>query len=236
MGKRSIGTRNIQKENKLNFTHKDLCYDLAEAKGTKFIEVPLGSVWLNRYEGPGQADVITIKPSYNRFNLDIYEVKVTRSDFLQDIRKHKYEKYLPHCNRLYFAVKSGICKKEEIPDSVGLIVRGEKGWSTIKTAKKRDVVFEQQMMLSLLFFNGRVYNKGRIDKAKKAHHVNNTYYVNDLKFLGKQIRDKILKYNILLRNYRNLLNIASDRIPFIGAGDKEAFEDKWDNGENKLIY
>lgn len=236
MGKRSIRTRSIQKKNKLNFTHKDLCYDLAEAKGTKFIEVPLGSVWLNRYEGPGQADVITIKHSYNRFNLDIYEVKVTRSDFLQDVRKRKYEKYLPHCNRLYFAVKSGICKKEEIPDGIGLIVRGENGWSTIKTAKKRDVVFEQQMMLSLLFFNGRIYNKGRIDKAKKAHYVNSTYYANELKFLGKQIKEKIQNYNILKTNYLNLLYYASNHIPFMSDEEKEKFEDKWDNKNNGIVY
>ena len=81
------GTRN-KKKGKLNFTHRDLCFDLAEAKGTRFIEFPLGSVWLNRREGPGQADVITIKPSYNRFNTDIYEVKVTRGDLLQDIKKN----------------------------------------------------------------------------------------------------------------------------------------------------
>jgi len=86
------GNRNKTRDRKedLNFSHRSLCFDLAEAKGTQFVEVPLGSKFLS-YGSVGQADVITIKPSYNRFNLDIFEVKVQRSDFLQDIKSKKYE-------------------------------------------------------------------------------------------------------------------------------------------------
>lgn len=227
------GKRN-QKKNKLNFTHRELCFDLAQAKGTNFIEVPLGSVWLNRFEGPGQADVITVKPSYNKFNLDIYEVKVARSDLLNDIKSEKYKKYLPHCNRLYFAIKSGICEKSEIPDDVGLIIRGENGWKTIKTAKKRDVEFNQEMLLSLIFFRGRVYNPKR-NKMANEFRVDSTRKDN-LKYIGKKIRDKILNYNILLLNYRNLLYYATKKIPFISASEKEAFEDKWDDPKRGVIY
>ena len=87
MGVRGIRGRKKPK-NKPVLTHRDVCFDLAMAKGTQYIEVPLGSVWLN-YGAVGQADVITIKPSYRRFNLDIYEVKVQRSDFLEDIKSEK---------------------------------------------------------------------------------------------------------------------------------------------------
>jgi len=132
------------KEGEIKLTHKDACFDLAIAKGTKFVEVPLGQVWFNRTSG--QADVITIKPSYTKFNLDIYEVKVTRSDFLTDLKKGKYKKYLPHCNRLYFAIVGDIAKKDEIPDGIGLIKRTKKGWSTIKAAKKHNVDFDKNII------------------------------------------------------------------------------------------
>lgn len=229
------GTRN-KKKNELNFSHRELCFDLAEAKGTRFIEVPLGSVWLNRREGPGQADVLTIKPSYNRFNLDIYEVKVSRSDLLQDIKSGKYKKYLPHCNRLYFAVKKGICKKEDIPEGVGLIVRGEKGWTTVVGAEKREIEPSTQMLQALVFFNGRVFNTRRQNAAKKSHYINYTYYSKELKFLGKKVCEKITKFNLLQTNYMNLLREASRRIPFKTTEEQEKFEDKWENPQKGVVY
>lgn len=222
------------KNNKV--THKELCFDLAIAKGTKYIEVPLGSVYLNNINrgrnNLGQADVITIKPSYNNFNLDIYEVKVTRSDLMQDIKKEKYKKYLPHCNRLYFAVKSGICKKEEIPDNIGLISRGENGWKTIKTAKKREIEFSEQMLLSLLFFKGRIFNKRRIDLSNNVTYLkNNCFYQKDLNFLGKEIAKKVVNYNKLVFNYNNLLYNALNKIPFKTIQEEEEFEK---NGRIKI--
>jgi hypothetical protein len=226
MGVKGIRGRKKPKKKPV-LTHRDACFDLAEAKGTRFVEVPLGSKWLN-YGGVSQADVITIKPSYNRFNLDIYEVKVTRSDFLQEIKKKKYEASLPHCNRFYFATTSGIAKAEEIPEGIGWIVRGENGWSTVKAAKKRDVEFNQQMMLSLLFFNGRVYNRRREELGRRAYRLHTTTYKEDLKGLGKRIKEALTKYNILERKYNNLLWTASRKIPFKSEKEKEEFEDKWD--------
>ena len=219
------GTRNKPKKKKL--THREACFDLAEAKGTRFVEVPLGSKWLN-WGGVSQADVVTIKPSYNRFNLDIYEVKVTRSDFLNEIKKKKYENSLPHCNRFYFAVLQGIAKAEEIPDGLGLIVRGDNGWSTVKAAKKRDVEFDQQMMLSLLFFNGRVFNKKRVEMSR-SHYINvNTWDRDRLKGFSTKIKDALINYNRLESKYKNLLYEASRKIKFATEKEKEDFEDKWE--------
>lgn len=219
------GTRNKPKKKKL--THRDACFDLAEAKGTRFIEVPLGSKFLN-WGSVSQADVITIKPSYNKFNLDIYEVKVNRSDFLQEIRKKKYEASLPHCNRFYFAVLQGVCKAEEIPDGLGLIVRGENGWSTVKAAKKRNIEFNQQMLLSLIFFNGRVYNKRRLDLSANVYRFKNTVYKDDLKGFSKRIKEALVKYNILEKKYNSLLWHASRQIQFKSEKEREEFEDRWD--------
>ena len=177
----------IKKKPKKKFTHRELCFDLAEAKNTRFIEVPLGSKYLN-WGSVSQADVITVKPSYKRFSLDIYEVKVNRSDFLGEIRKKKYEASLPHCNRFYFAVLSGVAKLEEIPKGIGLLVRGENGWSTIRNAKKRNIEFDQHMLLSMIFFNGRVYNKRRIEMENSFYGIRRELSKRNLKGFGQDIK------------------------------------------------
>lgn len=104
------------------------------------------------------ADVMSVIPSYKRFSLSMYEVKVTRSDFLRDLRYGKWKGYLPHCHRLYFAVPSGMVKKEEIPEETGLIVRGPKGWKVTKPGRKRKVDIPLDTLLSLLFLRQRNFN------------------------------------------------------------------------------
>jgi len=219
------GSRDKPKKKK--FTHREACFDLAEAKGTRFIEVPLGSKFLS-WGSVSQADVVTIKPSYNRFNLDIYEVKVSRSDFLQEIKKKKYEASLPHCNRFYFAVLQGVCKAEEVPEGLGLIVRGDNGWSTVKAAKKRTVDFDKNMLLSMIFFNGRVYNKKRVELSRN-HYINiHTWDKDRLKGFSKRIKDALVNYNRLERQFQNLLYESSKKIQFINYKAREDFEDKWE--------
>ena len=152
MGKRSgiLKDSHVVKKTNTIKTHRELCFSLAEAKNTDFIEIPLGSVWLDRNSGSfGVADVITIKPSYTRFVLDIYECKTSRNDFLTDLKSKKYEKYLPCCNRFYYACIKGVASKEEMPEGVGLLTIGDKGWKTIKSAKKRNIDIPKEVHLSL---------------------------------------------------------------------------------------
>lgn len=232
MGVKGIRGRKKPKKKPV-LTHRDACFDLASAKGTQYVEVPLGSVWLN-YGAVGQADVITIKPSYRRFNLDIFEVKVQRSDFLQDVKSGKYEKYLPHCNRLYFAVLEGVAKKEEIPDDVGLMIRNEKGWYVAKAAKKREVEHTKEMLMALAFSNGRVYQQRRIDLSYNYYGVRSVIDKSRLKGFGKDVKEMILRYNDLELKFKNLIYEASKKIPFKTEKEREEFEDKWE--KESYIY
>lgn len=193
-------------------THRELCFDLANAKGTLYIEIPLGPVWgyIKRRMGLetlGRADVITIKPSYTKFNLDIYECKVTRSDFLSDINSKKYEIYYNHCHRFYFAALSGIIKASEIPDGIGLIVRGETGWKTIKQAKKREVNIPESTLLAIAFYKGRVYNlrRGKVELNYNWKSGKDRY-----NGLSRHIRDSLIKYDKVNLALSNLVwDIAS---------------------------
>ncbi len=145
-----------------NWNHDKLAEDLALALDTPWRQVPLGSVWIDNAQ---LADVITIKPSYTKFCLHIYEVKVTRADFLNDLRRDKWRGYMPHCHRLSFAVPVGMVKKDEIPQEAGLIVRGSKGWRVLKAAPKTNLEIPQNTLLSMLFLKQRTTVRQRNLKA-----------------------------------------------------------------------
>jgi hypothetical protein len=84
----------------------------------------------------GRVDVAAVKPHvYARKDLRAYEVKGVRSDFQRDVASQKWRRYLQVFHRVYFAVPAGLVRVEDVPDDAGLIVRGQKGWSTMKAAR-----------------------------------------------------------------------------------------------------
>ncbi len=108
---------------------------------------PLGSVlWGN----PGIVDVIAIFKSYSNQAVRIYEVKRSRGDFLQDVTKGKYLRYMEHCNQLYFAAPAGLISKSEVPEGCGLITCGPNGWRSVKTAPRRDFELSPELMMALM--------------------------------------------------------------------------------------
>lgn len=63
-------------------------------------------------------DGLMVEKSYTTPSVTGYEIKVSRSDFLNDNKWHLYLKY---CNVFYFVCPSGMIKKEELPEDVGLL-------------------------------------------------------------------------------------------------------------------
>jgi hypothetical protein len=171
----------------MTWGHNQLAEDLANIKQTNFLDVPLGSVFL---ENPQRADVLEVKPSYTRFCVSIYEVKISRADFQSDIRSGKWRGYLDHCHRFYFAVPSGMVTKEEIPPEAGLIVRGDTGWSTIKAVKPRDVDISHTTLLSLIFSKQRL-NHSRLHRDRLVYLERWNKNQDILKAHGKTIGDAL---------------------------------------------
>lgn len=134
--------------------HDDIADDLATAKGgIPFLNACLGSVWADG-KTP-RADLVVCRPTYKEFTLSIFEVKISRSDFLSDIRSEKWRLYLPHCHRFYFAAMAGVCKKEDVPEEAGLMIRNDKGWHTAKAAPRLMPNVPQETLLSLIFARQR---------------------------------------------------------------------------------
>ncbi len=63
-------------------------------------------------------DGLAVRKSYTGPCITGYEIKVSRSDFLQDAKWHLY---LQYCNEFYFVVPNGLISKDELPENVGLI-------------------------------------------------------------------------------------------------------------------
>lgn len=63
-------------------------------------------------------DGLAVRKSYTGPCITGYEIKVSRSDFLQDAKWHLY---LQYCNEFYFVVPNGLISKDELPGNVGLI-------------------------------------------------------------------------------------------------------------------
>ena len=182
-----------------DLTHDDLCHDLAECKETIYVNVPLGSVWShqllkaygrNQKETLPRADVLNVRPSFTRFCIDIFEVKHSRADLLSDIRSGKWRSYLPYCNRFYFAIKSGIAKKDDIPEEAGILVRGPKGWTTVRGAKPRDIGYDMDMLLALIFYHAKfLYRSTHREKIAFAHswYKNKEREILLNKLFGKEV-------------------------------------------------
>ncbi len=139
-------------------SHNQLCLNLADSRkfdsglkysGTNricFVEVKLNEDSI--------IDVVQIRASFSKFKLTFYEIKTSRQDFLQDINKGKYRKYLPFCNDLYFATEKDLVQPHEVPNDVGLIVKTSKGWKITKAAPYHDCKKDPDFFIRMLFSCG----------------------------------------------------------------------------------
>jgi hypothetical protein len=87
----------------------------------------------------GQLDVAAMRMSWTRPQLTGFELKISRADFLRDLRAGKWRRYLPCVERLFFAVPRGLVDRREVPPECGLAVRGPRSWSVWRAAPSRPV-------------------------------------------------------------------------------------------------
>lgn len=84
-----------------------------------------------------------------------YEVKVSRSDFLND---KKWMGYLPLCNELYFVCPAGVIKETEVPESAGLIHASKNGRTLItkKKAPYREVTIPESLFRYIIMCRAKI--------------------------------------------------------------------------------
>lgn len=89
-----------------------------------------GATW-NRAHS--RLDGWAMSKSWSKPKMTGYEIKVSRSDFLQD---DKWPNYLPLCHELYFVCPAKLIQPEEVPDKVGLIWAGGRLFTKRKAAHR----------------------------------------------------------------------------------------------------
>ena len=125
----------IEEEIKKKVTSTEIKKALAETHEKDFFltEVKNGSTYFPPAQGLLMFDGFAMTRSYTKPCIKIYEIKVSRSDFLRD---NKWELYKQYCNELYFAVPKGLIDKTELPDDVGLIYYNRDGTRKLTTKRK----------------------------------------------------------------------------------------------------
>lgn len=93
----------------------------------------------NFYFDTFECDVFRLQS--NGFFIE-YEIKISRSDFLNDFKKKRYGvdkhqniKEGKRCNRFYFVVPEGLIKATEVPPHCGLIYYNGVYLTVVKNAK-----------------------------------------------------------------------------------------------------
>ena len=172
------------------WTHGGLITDLCETVNSSddyvCAEVYAGSRFLERRPVP---DALRIRMSYTRPDFAIYEIKVSRADFLSDIRSDKWQTYLPYCSRFYFATPAtGVCTLEDIPFVAGWMVRGPDGWKTKKTPKVREFEPDYHYALALLISEQkyRVRAENEAARRRKLAHGDNVNW-------SKKVIDRVAR-------------------------------------------
>lgn len=128
----------------------------------------------SRGEGPNRIDyehfqcvrpdVFSIEPTLKpeRVNPRIYEVKVTRADFLADMAKpEKREAYAGMAEAVYYVAPEGVIRPSEVPDGYGLFVEtATGGFKQLKRAKRRKVVLQPWHYLAMALKRGQFPGAG----------------------------------------------------------------------------
>lgn len=114
----------------MQWTHNALEADLAENQ-----RAAGRMVFRDQLMGPAgscRPDILAINKSYKKWNPMVYEIKISKSDFLSDVKSGKWMQYLDFACGVTFAVPAGLVNKTEVPEQAGLIVRHDEVWRHAK--------------------------------------------------------------------------------------------------------
>lgn len=145
-----------------------------------------------------RADLWVTRPSWSKPLTTIYEIKVSRQDFLRD---DKWVNYLPYCNVFYFATPPGLIDRRELPDGVGLVEAAKTG-NTLRTVSKavwRDDDHEAMARVTKSVLMNRFWSRGGLrmadhrpkTRAERIAEWRQTVEA-DGPLVGKRVRGRIM--------------------------------------------
>lgn len=157
-------------------THAELVKSLAETyfdlgRWLVYTESRLGSHYMQK-DLP-IPDVFAIKKSYTQMEMRTYEIKSSNSDFQSDVRTLKFEKYMQHSDRVFFALGPEVtCDYEELlrHHKVGIIKFYPKSgiWRVVRQAPKLTrQPLDEWVFLSLMMNGKQVRFDDRLSRLER---------------------------------------------------------------------
>lgn len=165
-------------------------------------------------------DGLAITKSYTKPNIIGYEIKVSRSDFLQD---NKWHLYLQYCNEFFFVVPKGLVKKDELPENVGLIYY-DPDTSNLRTVKK---ALYRQIEEPVGVYKYIIFSK--LEEDRIPFYEDKAEYARD--YLKDQKDKKYIGFTLGSKMAKDLEE-AYKRLEAVG--HKEADIERWEKVEKLL--
>ncbi|MFC5528407.1 MmcB family DNA repair protein [Cohnella yongneupensis] len=158
-------------------------------------EVKTGRTWDNKELL--KFDAFAMKKSWANPCLYGYEVKVSRSDFLQD---NKWPGYMAYCNRFAFVCPKGLIQPEELPEEVGVIwYYPDSGALVNKRPAKHRIIEISTDLYQYILMSRIESDRNPFFSSKREYFEAYLADKEERRNLGKSIGSKLLDDNILLR-------------------------------------
>jgi len=186
------------------YTAKDIL-DLLAQKHSGDVFVP------ECKDGPTQMsthlrlDALTVRRSWAHQCVTGYEIKVSRSDFLND---QKVPEYLPLCNEMYFVTPSKLVAPEEVPEGVGLIYVSTNGTRlyTKRKAPYRNVEIPDSLWRYIVICRMEVKDRDPQPRSKAESWKRWLAEKEEDRYIGDQVSRSLQKI------VKERINAADDNV------------------------
>lgn len=181
-------------------------------------------VWENIPAGPAgsvRPDVLTIEKSFTNPNPISYEIKVTKSDFLNDVAQGKWMNYQAFSYGVVFASRTGLIAKGDIPNGCGLVHYNGEFWRTVKRPVLTPRPIDSTLLLKLLIEGA---SRETHKSPPAAFRTFNQHEHNEslMKKFGKDMAAKIALLDSYPEKKKELHNLRTELGELFGVP-----QDKW---------
>ena len=164
-------------------------------------------------------DAWVMKKSWSKPLSIVYEVKVSRSDFLND---EKWKFYLPYCNEFYFVCPDGLIKPEELPSEAGLLYVSKTETKLFKKKKSsyREVEIPESVYRYILMSRAKIQRE--YEKRDNVKFWQNWLIETEKKQkLGYEVSRRIVH---LMEGYKRRAEQAEERVKACAEIEKRIIE------------
>jgi hypothetical protein len=148
-----------------------------------------------------------------------YEIKVSRSDFLND---QKWHAYLTFCNEFYFVCPQGLIQPNELPAEVGLLYVAKTGTCLFKkkAAARREVEIPEELWRYLLMARTTITSEKLFPRPTNEERRTHSFEYwrrwleekQEFYMIGRQISQSIAKHVEGVENENRRLKSENDAL------------------------